>query len=1456
MWFVWEMLLRTGGQIGVSQTSSPKLSPLSRAQTKGPIDMFSPLAFAAGMIVYDLTISLPPASHLALSPFELYREPLVIVAIADGSELAEIAPRKDGQRQSIGSDYQAHLRQLRELDQELESLRDRYPKALVHQLLLFDYNDANTASKLPQGLVPVPPQSESNITTMKTVMCDLSALLLAEMTTMAKSFQGMTMIESPNKARSAGQIGYSWENADRELLSGQNSQYSTPVDSRTGSPQGGKSDRSQVRMSMPAAFRPSPAEHIRSASTSRPGTPNTGYSTPTDERTPAKSPEHPSLSRANSMADRLRDNSRDRISIQGFGSGSLSERSRNKGKGRVSIAIGALYLQAGRWNDAIKELVDGAYIAKTNNDHLWHGKALENILVSMLMLAWAGLDFQIPNICYSSSEKAPYHTPPAAVLDQPSPTTSRLASLQNLTVLFPELLEKILGLYERASNFQGEALPQLPFSEAVIRFSKLLATVHLAGGKLDDNALELLVLGKSWSKTPNISIPRVNVHPLRTTIITTLFRAFPSSAAVAELPVIDRTIILSGIASVLGNMGYERKKAMVMRELISVLIPGLVQARMVGAAEMGIHPAAGLAALSSINSHTNGNGAGALDLSEGDVESGVDDLLSLMGRIYGVVSFRLADKRSNSKAEKELDDSDEGVIKRIMENAASRQFGDKALKMNVLRASINLSEALPDFKGVLRFTSDLLRTAGTGVAPGPRSEDAKPVMSREEQVRLATNISRTVDAATKMGLKGLVAEYWDEFLVRGVELEPLPGPRTPIPHKSTELGRANSTTNTAQRNPFIYNPFLRRPDAAAVDRLLVSGESAIFKVTLQNPYEFDIVIESIRLQADGGNFESAVQDTVVGPYRTQILNVLGTPTSAGNLTINGCLVKVRGCRERRFPIFLESWSPPSELKIKAFGLGAAQSREKRPLSTASGLKKPAVNPALPKPSFLKLTVIEKQPIVVIKSTTLSQSAAMVLEGERQIFSVTLKNLSINTPADLLLFSFQDSTQGQLQAALSNRDASPAELYEYELVLLKKQALRWIKRSDEPLFIEPGATITVDFEILGKPGLTSATVQVDYAYLGMPTSEVNGTFHTRQVSLPLTITVNASIELSRIDVLPLGGYIAPHLWPSGPNSVSQASGEGFNPKDYTLLSLDLRNAWPSPLRIELSMTPDLTFTEDILPGLTTRLIVPIKRIWLDDPYAAVPTLDPSRQRQFVVSSSRITAEGERAVREGFWFREEILKNLKGRWSTINGLRRNGTVELRGMRLGARMIETLRVEGLGIELHIDSSTTSSSKTKVVLVDNSFRLVVKLSNRTSSPISPLLRLQPSLRNHSHNAALDLSKKIVWEGTLQRVLQVLEAGGEREVSIGITPLCQGDFEIGASVEEVRLTDQKKMISGESGNQNGKEEAPRGRQRANTGALMDALLGGRERRIWNAREPCVFTVVDGDDSSDESDDE
>ena len=344
--------------------------------------MFSPLAFPTGLMLYDLTLSLPAGSQSTLAPFELFREPMIVVGIVDGLESSDAA---------FGG-----------LPQELDEMRDRFPKALVRQVLVFDHSSDRPSRPPSDGIVTVPAPERSKTTTIKTIMCDFASLLLAEFTTFAKSLQGLPSIESPRSAdnpRMSNGFGPGYS-SHSDPWGPNNPPTLTRSQSGTMSP---AADKAQYRMSMPAQL-PSSSDGSSGAiagarSKSPPSRAETPPPTTLDDVAGGTRPPHrTSLANAasrSSAAGARRDSSHDRISVHGFGSGSLSERARNKGKGRIGLVIGAIYLNAGRWGDAVRELVESATIARANNDHLWHAKALENIVVGLLMFAWAGMDFQV-----------------------------------------------------------------------------------------------------------------------------------------------------------------------------------------------------------------------------------------------------------------------------------------------------------------------------------------------------------------------------------------------------------------------------------------------------------------------------------------------------------------------------------------------------------------------------------------------------------------------------------------------------------------------------------------------------------------------------------------------------------------------------------------------------------------------------------------------------------------------------------------------------------------------------------------------------------------------------------------------------------------------------------------------------------------------------------------------------
>ena len=351
--------------------------------------MFSPLAFPEGRVLYDLSTSLPPPSHLALTPFEVYREPLIISGIADGVEYALEQARTDCQAQESGAElkYQGEVPGIEWLSTSLNELSQEYPKALVHQVLMFDYE----GSSIPRGVYPVPPPAKSRTTTVKTVMCDMTSRLLAEMAPYAKSLQALSSLDSPT--------GTTWQPTVHSVASalpphmGHLSRASSGVNSRSSSPAGERSD-SKHRMSMPARIT-SEMDSRSSTPDSQARSPYSGRNTPppsTNGQTGLPAATSPPRE---SGVERARTESRDRTSASGSGVGSLGERERNKGKGRIGIVIGAMYLLAGRWPDAMKELVQSATIARASSDYLWHAKALDYILVCLLMFAWAEMDFRV-----------------------------------------------------------------------------------------------------------------------------------------------------------------------------------------------------------------------------------------------------------------------------------------------------------------------------------------------------------------------------------------------------------------------------------------------------------------------------------------------------------------------------------------------------------------------------------------------------------------------------------------------------------------------------------------------------------------------------------------------------------------------------------------------------------------------------------------------------------------------------------------------------------------------------------------------------------------------------------------------------------------------------------------------------------------------------------------------------
>lgn len=969
--------------------------------------------------------------------------------------------------------------------------------------------------------------------------------------------------------------------------------------------------------------------------------------------------------------------------------------------------------------------------------------------------------------------------------------------------------------------------------------------MNLSAGYIDIDTLQHIVQNTPYRQRPRLSVPRLSVHPTRNDIASMLFRALPGPPETSGIHPTDRVVVLAGITAVLSSLGLQRKKAMMMRDFITSLVPGLVQARKVGAAEMGVHPAAGLASLNIAS-------GGALTLSEGEVETGISEFLGLLGRIYGIPISKDAAQQSDIPASavalpgspSDLQTS-QGVIEDIMKVSSLRAFGSVGVKLEVIRMCLAFCEALPDLNGIVHFTALLLRMAGPGTAPRPNSTDVFVSLPRDEQVRLFSNISRTVATASKLGLRLEETYYWDDFLIRGLFILEEPVPLRLTHHRSVEL-----KATTSKDGPFLHNPWMKKPQSSVANPILVANEEYRFIIALQNPYDFELEVDSLRIATEGVEFAAMETHFFLGPYRTQKFQIAGVARGSGVMKIIGCHVKVVGCREQLFPIFPDPWKPTRELKIKRIGLKACLGAPaSRPSSAVAPLMKASPG-SEPRPETLTFSVIPEQPVAVITGISLPQSSLMILEGERKRFTITLQNTSKTTSVDFVHITFQDTATSAIQAATSNKDLPAAELHELEIQLAHYPALRWCEAAgDEFVCIQPGRKIDFTIEVVGRTRLQDAIIQVDYANLGKRRSAVEDRFFTRQVSVPVSITVNASVQLHRSDIVPLSSDFA---W-SKQNRPHTPSIHGkIDGSDYCMLLLDLRNAWPYPLSISLkygsaatsisdrhAFDESHTIDEVIQPGHVSRIAIVVPKLFLKDMHDAIPSLNPANQRQFVVSVSKISPETEQASREAFWCRHAFLKLLHGTWRE-EGNGRHGDLELRSIRFSPRMIEAIKLEDLKVEMTITSDLSSTEEAGYVRqlshlrfdvpADAFLTLRTTVHNRSSRPISPLLRLQPYMANLPHNIALDLDKRFSWTGALQRNLPVIHPGEEGVHEIGIVALCSGVFEIGATVDEAELP----TAVGEDGN----------RSRSDTAILLQGdVLGEPKLRTWSMKEPCTIVA-------------
>ncbi|KPI41433.1 Transport protein particle subunit [Cyphellophora attinorum] len=1084
----------------------------------------------------------------------------------------------------------------------------------------------------------------------------------------------------------------------------------------------------------------------------------------------------------------------------------------NTGKRRYTIVLGLLNLYTGAWPDALRRLSEGITLAREAGDPMWQARAIESLVLCMAFLVWQGSSFDLPSVCeqaYSTSQlmsKSIFAR--AASLNgstQPK-TNAALSSAQQWLKYAPVLLEAVLGVYEHVASFAEEDIPYIALTQSRIRTLNLLAFASRSHHDTLIEDLDKFLLEKQLPSSLGVMPSSAGID-----IANQLSAALPTSEE--ALLTSDGVAATLAAVSCLSATGVGRRQAFMLRGLLQGLVPAISKARTAGAAEASVHHASTPAADSPRQSNVR-------------VSMGLRSLALTTARSYGSLVSSSDDSGQSPILTKSM------IEQNLVAWCGEHTGGDLPLKTDILLLCIALCESVGDIAGSSQLVSALLRLSVINPLVSLNSEPAKLVISANEQGRLLDRLKRWSENAESTGVP-ISTLSWDDFLVRDIQVVQQ-GSRPPLlSHAPNELSLVDEASGPQVRDPFIFNPFARSTTVQAAP-VVAADETVVFSVQLQNPLEVPVDVSDIRLAAEGCQFTPTRHSVVLGPLSSQIFTLTGVASEAGTLKITGCKATVEGCQMQTFPTMKAKWLPPLKVKQQ---MSRSNQMENRKKFSQEEMK-------VADPFVLELTVIQRQPELEVASMSLTQTSLMLLEGEKRTFSLSVRNTSEMIPANLVLLTSNDNISRGLRESLSRKDLMAVDTYEVQHQLKHRQALQISNTAQQQNQIDAKETKEYEVDLFGRAGLSEASVHVDFAHLGAHLADIKQTFYTRQIRCPLALTVNGSIEVVRCNVLSVQGELPSDIQKhSKPGHSEHVNGTSWSsaPDGVCMLSLDLRNVWPQPLTVELQSLFDLeatpiseqnTYTaiETIQPGHVSRVILVIPRLFVENAFAPILNLDA--KKQFVVDTSTMRPEAEAAMRENFWYREELLKHITGTWKEEKS-GRQGEIDLRkGIRLNlnARMIDVLRVEHVEISYSLiadseDSTENALRKLSVahyqLQIESFATLHVKVRNRSNERLSLLLRLQPCLRDQPHNIALDLSRRLAWSGVLQQVLHPpLDPGEEREAKLGLLVLAAGLYEVSATVEEVKP-----------------------RSKASTPTRIRLELAA-DRRIWHARMPCLIDAV------------
>jgi len=305
-------------------------------------------------------------------------------------------------------------------------------------------------------------------------------------------------------------------------------------------------------------------------------------------------------------------------------------------------------------------------------------------------------------------------------------------------------------------------------------------------------------------------------------------------------------------------------------------------------------------------------------------------------------------------------------------------------------------------------------------------------------------------------------------------------------------------------------------------------------------------------------------------------------------------------------------------------------------------------------------------------------------------------------------------------------------------------------------------------------------------------------YMRQLKIPVNIIVHRALVLRDIDFMPaisdvnfineikkLASYNEydteideKESEENDENTLIKQAGASLNIDDYCMLSLILYNRSNHTFDIDFYVRNDdndekyeLQSATNIPSKIEKRIFLLIKRKTLSD--EIISQKIPGPEGQFIKTKVKtLTEEEDQLIRTRFWYKEDLTGGLlinngrlKIKWRCAD---RIGEFLFKDVKLTVPMINKLKKSLVHFKTSLIDLKTKEECTDMLRIkyddvlectaNKFYNLKFDIINKSDNPFVPCLRIQPFQEINEGEYSINLRRKILWTGSLQKYLPLLQ--------------------------------------------------------------------------------------------------